>query len=195
MTDAIPGTEETSEPAIEPVAEIAPASDNLGDGAPLPAPVPTEDMIAILRELRTAFDDKIKYDASREQLIERLHAELQEYKEDLFLKILKSMALDLITLHDNLGKWTATDGVAPVSLADVQGDVEDVLDRNGFETFVVAEETFDPRRQRALRKVPTSDAALDKRIAERLRKGFSYQGKVIRPECVAVYVFQPAVSV
>ena len=195
MPDEISGSENIPESAIEPVAVIAPASDILAGGARSPATAPAEDILSILQELRTAFDDKIKYDASRERLIERLHAEVQEYKEDLFLKILKSMALDLVTLHDTLGKWTATDGAASVSLADIQGDVEDVLDRNGFESFVVAEETFDPRRQRALRKVPTGDAALDKRIAERLRKGFSYQGKVIRPECVAVYVFQLTVSV
>jgi molecular chaperone GrpE len=170
-------------PPIEPPPIATPAT----------TPPPSQDILCVLQELRTVFDDKIRFDAAREKLIERLHAELQDYKEDIFLKILKSMALDLITLHDNLGKWGSTgSATGSVTLADVQGDVEDVLDRNGFEAFVVSEEAFDPRRQRALRKVPTTDPSLDKHVAERLRKGFSYKGKVIRPECVSVYVLQPA---
>jgi molecular chaperone GrpE len=109
------------------------------------------------------------------------------------LKILRPLVLDLITLHDNLGKWDGigADAPAAVSYADLQGDLEGILYRNGFETFAVAEDVFDPRRQRALRTVPTEDPGLDKRVVERLRKGFVYEGKVIRPECVAVYVHRP----
>jgi molecular chaperone GrpE len=164
---------------------------------PIPvAAVAVEDEgLALVRALHTAFEEKIKYDATRDRMIDRLHGELQEYKDDILLKMFRPMVLDLIVLHDNLGKWSSAGGSAPaaVSFADVQGDLEDILYRYGYETFTVPENSFDARRQRVLRTVPTEDAALDGKISERLRKGFLYGGKVIRPECVAV--FKPTKSV
>jgi molecular chaperone GrpE len=151
--------------------------------------------LGLLRTLHAAFEEKIKYDATRDRMIDRLHGELQEYKDDILLKLFRPLVLDLIVLHDNLGKWSSTGGSTPtsVSFTDVQSDLEDILYRYGYETFTVPENSFDARRQRVLRTVPTEDAALDGKISERLRKGFLYGGKVIRPECVAV--FKPIKSV
>ena len=146
-------------PAPNPEPEAVAAS--------LPAAEEAEDISALLRELLAAFNDKVRFDAGRERIIDRLHAELQEYKDNLVLKVVKSMALDLITLADNLGKWAAApkEGT-PVSLSDVQGDIEDILDRNGFENYTAEGSRFDPHRQRVLRTVPTEDPALDRCIAE-----------------------------
>ena len=40
----------------------------------------------------------------RERVIDRLHAELQEYKQDLLLKVQRPIFIDLIQLHDDIGK-------------------------------------------------------------------------------------------
>ena len=185
MPDEILPAEAVSAETVEPgSSELQPPAGSVETAG---------NILGLLRELQTAFEEKIKYDETRDRMIDRLHAELQVYKEDLLLKMLRPLVLDLIDLHDNLGKWTNAGADAPgrVSFADLQGDLEDILYRNGFETFTVPEDLFDPRRQRALRTVPTVDATCDKRISERLRKGFLYGGKIIRPECVAVYVCKP----
>jgi molecular chaperone GrpE len=158
-----------------------------------------KELIDSIHQLQVSFDDKLKYDTGREAVIDRLHAELQEYKADLVLKILKPIVLDLINLHDNLGKQVdahrseAAESTAASKLldrfAELQSDIEMVLSRNGFDSFKTAEDQFDPKRQRVLRSISTADAALDRRVAERVRKGFSYEGRVIRPEIVTVYAF------
>lgn len=148
--------------------------------------------------LAGSFEDKIRFDAGREAIIDRLHAELQEYKADLVLKILRPLALEVIGLHDDVGKMIAARQAdspqggpgdpAAAMLADLRNDIEDVLYRGGFEAFVTDRPEFDPKRQRVVRPVPTADPGLDRVVAERLRKGFAYQGHVIRPEMVNVYV-------
>ena len=72
-----------------------------------------------------------------------------------------------------------------------QQAVEDILYRQGVETFTEPDATFDPRRQRALSTVPTADPALNKTVATRVRPGFQTGEKVIRPEFVTVYAHKP----
>lgn len=157
---------------------------------------------ARLDALAESFEDKIKYDSSREAIIDRLHAELQEYKNDLALKILKPLVLDLIQFHDDLGKTVAArrerldePGAAAQLLevlASYQTDVESMLYRNGIETFTTDQSDFDPKRQRVVKSVPTPDASQNKKVAERIRKGFQYEGRVLRPEMVNVFVAEAA---
>jgi molecular chaperone GrpE len=68
-----------------------------------------------------------------------------------------------------------------------QQGIEDILYRQGVEPFTLGDDAFDPRRQRAFSTVHTEDPDLNKRVANRLRKGFRAGEKVIRPEIVSVY--------
>ncbi|MEI8372621.1 MAG: nucleotide exchange factor GrpE [Planctomycetota bacterium] len=157
-------------------------------------------LLQAVEKLQTSFNDKIRYDAGREAIIDRLHAEIQEYRADLVLKLLKPMALDLINLYDDVGKMVTTNKskvegsvVAQKLLAlleDFQGDIESFLDRNGFTSFTSPEDEFDPKRQRTLQRVSTDDPTRDRKIAERIRKGFVYEERVIRPELVIVAVYE-----
>jgi molecular chaperone GrpE len=150
-----------------------------------------------LDQLQTLFEREIRAEATREKIVDRLHAELQEYKQDLLLKVLRPVFLDLIQLHDDIGK------MAEAARADVVNDtsrwvdtlrgfqqgIEDILYRQGVEPFAAEAGVFDPRRQRAVATVPTEDPARNKTIANRLRKGFQAGDKVIRPEVVSVYAY------
>jgi len=152
-----------------------------------------------IQELKASFDEKVKFDVGREAVIDRLHAELQEYKADLVLKILKPVALDLINLHDDVGKiliaHQAEEAETAANLvkliASFRSDIEDILYRHGFEAFSKGDVEFDPKCQRAFRTVSTGEVAMDRKIVERLRKGFKYEGRVVRPEIVAVYTHKP----
>jgi molecular chaperone GrpE len=149
-----------------------------------------------LAGLRAEFEGKIKYDSSRERMIDRLHAELQEYKSDLVLTALRPMALDLIALHDRIGKAAAPagdTGARSQLLPEVlQSDIEDILYRYGFESFSEPGDRFDARRQRTARAVPTERPELVGTIAARVRKGFAYGERVVRPEMVDVYAHTPS---
>jgi hypothetical protein len=66
---------------------------------PIAAPSPTEpslfDVLSELREdlsrridaLRSSFERELRAEANRERVVDRLHAELQDYKQDLLLKV------------------------------------------------------------------------------------------------------------
>ncbi|HEU5115279.1 MAG TPA: nucleotide exchange factor GrpE [Isosphaeraceae bacterium] len=141
--------------------------------------------------LQALFDREIRAESSREKVVDRLHAELQEYKQDLVQSLLRPVFIDLIQLHDDIGKMTdaQADGPSEASsmLVSIQQGIEDILYRHGVEPFSTDTETFDPRRQRAVATVPTDDPKMTKVIAIRVRKGFASGEKIIRPELVKVF--------
>lgn len=153
-----------------------------------------------ITSLQAAFDHKIRYDHGREAIIDRLHAEIQEYKADIALKLVKPFALGLIELYDDVGKTLdAYAGLEAVPQTqkllelyeEFRIDIADLLDRNGFVMFTVPDNNFDPKLQRAVRRAKTADESNDRLIAERIRPGFTYGDRVIRPEMVAVFVYEP----
>ena len=48
---------------------------------------------------------------------------------------------------------------------------------------------IDSSRQRILNKIETDDPEKDKTVAERLRPGYEWDGKIIRPEMVSAYIY------
>ena len=147
-------------------------------------------------ELKALFQRETRAEAAREKVIDRLHAELQEYKQDLLLSTLRPVFIDLIQLHDDIGKVAVApeEGEGQAELRRLVGlmegfqqGIEDILYRQGVEPFRVEGDTFDPRRQRAVATVATDDPALNKTVAARHRKGFQAGDRVIRPEIVSVF--------
>jgi molecular chaperone GrpE len=191
--------------AYEAIDTQAPAPDESAPGTPPPESPRVLEAIGALGEalgrkldgLQALFDREIRAEATREKVVDRLHAELQEYKQDLLLKLLRPIFVDLIQLHDDIGKMVDSqagrDGEV-VRLLDVmrgfQQGIEDILYRQGVEPFAGEADTFDPRRQRAVATVPTDDPAANKTVAFRHRKGFQAGDKVIRPEIVSVYALK-----
>jgi molecular chaperone GrpE len=156
-------------------------------------------LIGDIHSLQQGFDSKIKYDASKERIIDSLHSELQTYREGLHFKIMRPLFFDLIAMHDdltNLLKYhinNENDSEMVVkllkSLTSFQDTIEGILEGHGVAAFNEPGDQFVPQRQRALRAEITDDPTKDRLIYEHLRKGFEYEGKVLRPESVSVYKF------
>ncbi len=155
-----------------------------------------------LDAIQSILERESRAEANRERMVNRLHAELQEYKQDLLLKVQRPIFLDLIQLHDDVGKMIearARDDADPTRstalrgiLESIQVAIEDILYRQGVEPFTAEGDTFDPRRQRAVATVATEEPARNKAVAARLRKGFQAGERLIRPEVVSVYTLRPA---
>jgi len=153
-----------------------------------------------LDALRAIFERELRAEANRERVIDRLHAELQDYKQDLLLKVQRPIFVDLIQLHDDVGKMIEARSSADAGalgsgdvrgiLESIQTAIEDILYRQGVEPFAVEGNEFDPRKQRAISTLATEDAALSKTVAVRLRKGFVAGDKLIRPEIVTVFTLR-----
>jgi len=172
------------EPAADSAPRIMAAISQLG--------TLVENRLAVLQ---TLFDREIRAEATRERIVDRLHAELQDYKQDLLLKVQRPIFIDLIQFHDDIGKMIEAqpaddpDRAAAVrgTLESIRTAIEDTLYRQGVEPFQNEGEDFGPRRQRSVTTVPTDDPARNKTIASRLRPGFQAGDKIVRPEIVSVH--------
>lgn len=154
-----------------------------------------------IETLQRGFESKIKYDASKEKVIDSLHRELQTYREDMHFKILRPILLDLITVYDdldNLIKHAQTQEMIGESetrlrrnLETFVGTIEEILSRYGVEAYSEEGDSMVPQRQRSIKVIETDIAERDRLIAERIRKGFAYEGKILRPEFVATFKYTP----
>jgi molecular chaperone GrpE len=188
-------TTESGVPSDEPLSVPVETASPI-DLSPLALAIGTLESTVSTRldALQSQFDREIRAEATREKVVDRLHAELQTYKQDLLLNTLRPMFIDLIQLHDDIGKILASVAAGETSpdrlpslVEGFQQGIEDILYRQGVEPFSNDDDAFDPRRQRAVSTQPSPEPSLDRRVAQRLRKGFAAGEKVIRPEIVCVY--------
>ncbi|CAN2041883.1 molecular chaperone GrpE [Candidatus Magnetomoraceae bacterium gMMP-15] len=152
-----------------------------------------------LVHLHKEFQAKLKYDAQKDKIIDNLHKELQEYKSDVVKKCLQSMVMDVIKTIDGMKKLAAhyrskdpeeKDFINMLKILEIiPSDLEDIFAVQGIFPFTCDKKTFDPVRQRVIKKIETSDQSKDKTIAKSLHSGYEWEGRVIRPEMVAVYVY------
>jgi molecular chaperone GrpE len=190
-----------------PPPHVSRGCPTVGEGTPVAPTDPSVVLDAIqglgerlnrrIDSLQTLLERELRAEATRERVVDRLHAELQEYKQDLLLKVQRPIFVDLIQLHDDIGKMIDArppeeiepgDATAVRCLLDsIQTAIEDILYRQGVEPFAMEGQGFDPRNQRAVATRATEDPDLDKTIANRLRKGFRAGEKLIRPEIVSVF--------
>lgn len=148
--------------------------------------------------LQKLFDRKISYDAQKDKVIENLHRELQQYKDDFYQSLLKPILMDLVMVREDLSKivrhYTGdeTDLSKENMLSLLEGfaqDLGDVMEKYDMEVYSVDSDKFTPIRQRAVKVIKTSDPDLDKTIAERLSSGYSLKDRVVSPEKVIVYAY------
>jgi molecular chaperone GrpE (heat shock protein) len=193
--DAIPP--ENLPPDELPGMEVAPS---ISDHSPIDLHHHFEAIQAQLVQLRDEFSGKIKYDEHKDEIIDKLHQELQEYKQDIVKKHILSIVLDVVKVADDIRKWITYFRSLDVSQRDpvklfryleaIPSDLEDIFYWQGVKPYSNPEGTFDPAKQRAMKKIATDDPSKDKTIAKSLRPGYEWEGKVIRQEMVAVYVYQ-----
>jgi molecular chaperone GrpE len=185
---------QSAAPAAEPTTDNNSASLNL-------LVTKLDGLMEQLNNLQAEFQGKLKYDQHKEKIIDNLHTELQEHKNDLIKKLLQPMIMDVIHAIDDFNKLTShynqkePADIDPQKLiklmASIPEDLEHLLYRQGVESFSGSEPIFNPSRQRAVKTLPTSEPSKDKTIAQSLRNGYEWEGKVLRPEMVEVYVYEP----
>lgn len=144
-----------------------------------------------------AFDNKIAYDASKQQQIDVLHHEVQQYRGGLIARTARPLVQGVIRFHDDIGKLTTAlrskpaDEVTPercfAILDGLQEDLEILLNQNGVASYRESQDALDLRRQRVVRKVTTDNPELAGKVAERIRPGFETGNEILEKERVAAY--------
>lgn len=145
-------------------------------------------------------DERQRLDTFRERQIDTLHAELQTFKADLVAKAIRPAFQSMMRLHDDCGKVIEALQREPEErvtrerlVAFLEGfreDVELALSENGITAFTGSSQEFDARRQTVARRVSTTNKELALRIAGTVRPGFEQGEIILKPERVAIYVFE-----
>ena len=150
------------------------------------------DILEAIGRLESKFDRKIAVDEHKNGLFDRLYKERDEYKNDLYAKLLKPFVTGTIAIINDLRSYVSKmenyDTERSLEyLRTLPDDIAEMLEDNGVEIFAEESDVFNPRTQRARRTVVTEDPDMDNRIAERISKGYRWNGAVLQPEMVAVY--------
>ncbi len=153
-------------------------------------------LVMAVQRLHQSLEGKTKQEATYECLVENLSRELQQYREEIYFKLLRPIFLDLIHMYHDLGRLiddTVRRGTSDTmqlmveNIESFQETIEETLRTYGVEAFCVEGNSFLASKQHVVRVIKTTDPYLDKQIARRLHKGFKYEEMVLSPEVVTVY--------
>jgi len=158
-----------------------------------------------LDEVLLLFKDKILYDQTKEKQIDKLHTELQTYKQDVVFKATKPLINSVIYIYDDMDKMIQryTDNSEELDLkkmlnilSTLKEDVEILLEENGITQFSEEFKTkFDPKTQQLIKKIPIGDKEKVGEVVEKIRPGFENVTEIIRKERVAVYVYDETLNI
>jgi len=160
------------------------------------------DLLFAFRQLARDFETKLKYDASKKELIDKLYKENLEFKEGIVRKFQHVMILAVIEKIDEAEKDIAVFANRESSeenyrklldsYRDIAANFQDMLSiRFDVESYRCEPLTaFEPKIQRSLRTCPTVEGDKNKLVKQTLRPGYkTADGFILRPELVEVYVF------
>lgn len=145
--------------------------------------------------LHDKFDAKISDDKHKAQLFDKMYDELASYKKDLYAKLVGPFINETISLLDDyerlVDKIDSIDKERLVKyVKGIPDDLENLLDNNGVERYCDDTEKFNPKTQRVVKTIFTGDIGLDNIIAERIRKGYRWNGVMLKPEMVKIFKFK-----
>lgn len=191
--------QDQSEPRTSDAETSATASAD--DGADRVVAAVNDGVERVLR----AFDEKIRYDESKQQAIDRQHEELVDYRRDIVARAAAPFIYGMIHHHAEIGKLLKAvqeehetempSAKACDLLESLQEDVEQVLGENGVEAYrPEVAEPFDPVRQTVVGKTqPTEEETRSGTIAACLRPGFEREGRILVKAQVSAYRYAPPV--
>lgn len=145
--------------------------------------------------LHDKFDAKISEDKHKAQLFDKMYDELASYKKDLYAKLVGPFINETISLLDDYERLVdKIDSIDKEKLVryvkGIPDDLENLLDNNGVERYCDDTEKFNPKTQRVVKTIFTGDMGLDNIIAERIRKGYRWNGVMLKPEMVKIFKFK-----
>jgi len=145
-------------------------------------------------DLNRLFESRLQSDEVQAKAVERLHDQIQDYKNNFIRKAIVSVLKDVIHCCDFVageleGISASGDACTAPSLEHLKQMLLDVLFKHDIEPFRCEEDGFDRKTQQCVRTVPTVILKDDKKIATRGVIGFRDKDTVVRKEQVAIYKY------
>jgi molecular chaperone GrpE len=142
-----------------------------------------------LLQLKEMFEQRLQYDAVKDRAFDTLYDKMKQYESGFQASLKESMIRSLVLLHDTMVNSEAELSATPKAQAHIsylRQELLDILYAEDVEPIGELSGQFNSSRQQALRTIPTDDPAQGNSIAEVIREGFLFQGKVLRPQSVIV---------
>ena len=149
------------------------------------------------------FESKILRTQHEEKIVDRMHKELQKYKEDMYSQLVRPILLDIIEIRDSILRISAAHHIKPEGERSIPlktfemyaSDVQEILEKNNIEIFKSeVGSDLTPVRHRVIKKIPSPEENLHGKLAESLSDGYTYMERIITPEKVAVYIYEPQLN-
>lgn len=136
----------------------------------------------------------------KDEQINKLHNELQFYKEDHASRFVNQVMKAVIKVRKDMLKRVSSTAWVEMSAAELQreyeyvlDDLTDLLEQQNVDPYETAHgEPFDPARHQVQKLEVTDDPALDKCIKCSVSEGYTKGGKVFIVERVVAYQYKPA---
>ena len=152
-----------------------------------------------------AFEEKLKYDASKQETVDRLYDELQGHRADFVAQAARPFIVGMIRHHTEIGKLVTAVRDAPAEemssakfcqlLESLLEDVEHVLRENGVTAYrAEISGPFDSKRQTLIGVVPTTDEKRSGTVAACHGPGFEHGDRILVRARVSRYGFPPPSS-
>lgn len=158
------------------------------------------DILKSIEKISLQFEKKAADNSHNQKIIDNLHAELMEYKNDLVGNIILPLERDIMLLIDSCARSLKSFAEQPAGeenqkkllnfLAGVKTDLADILYRQGIDPFEEPGDNINVSRQNIIKTQITQDPKLDKKLAYRIAPGWQKDLKVIRPEYICAYVYK-----
>lgn len=220
-TEETPAEPTVQEPVIEQEApaEAQPEPDEVPQESPAETAAPeeksaaNEQLIQVIEtqqrlldgieELNKLFNARIMRTDHEEKIVDRMHSELQKYKEDMYAQLIRPILMDIIEVRDSIMRISAAflakpegeQNIPNKTFADYAYDLQDILERNSIEIYRSNPgDDFAPLKQRVIKKLATADESLHGKVAESHSCGYSYNGRTISAEKITVYFYEKPVE-
>lgn len=167
--------------------------------------VPMEKVLGEVEKLNKKMDGmnelflrKIQSIDFERETADKLHKELQKYKNDIYFQLIKPLVMDLINMRESMRKEIKTFGGKSEEdklrlFQSYIEEVEIILENNDIEIYGTDKEnnnSFDAKIQRIVKKIETPYEELHGKIFNILSNGYMYKGRVIFPEKVEINIYK-----
>lgn len=193
---------EVDMPEVEEVCQTAEISaeqqENIEVESVVPEACPTVDaayIATLFEKLSEKYDKKIAVDEHKNKLFDKMYAELESYKKDIHSKLIKPFIMETIMLIEDMSRFIdKMENCEPEKIAkylkSIPDDLTNLLEVSGVELYEEENDTFSTKTQRAVKQIETDKAELNNKIESRQRKGYTWDGIIIRPEAVQIYKYK-----
>jgi len=152
-----------------------------------------EDISSKLKSLETLFTRRLAYDEGKEKILDKLHAELQSYKSDLYTKLTRPIFHDIAVVLDDIRKVRS--GLDPEKQLESDSLMESIAESlicllDKYEVLPFNSEAgtkYDANKQRMVKTQSTTDPAQVGLIAESVSAGYLQKEQIIYPEKIIAY--------